>query len=73
MADDTEAILGEFRSQTCACGARKCASRAFCSNCYFSLPVKIRGELCNSFGQGYEQAYIAARSFVVARAQEQQP
>lgn len=66
-------IFEEFRSLKCLCGARKCASRAFCTDCYFSLPVEIRSELWRSFGEEYEQAYQSARSFLLERLPESRP
>lgn len=51
-------ILRAFVETKCeSCGGQKRKNTAFCSSCYFKLPVAQRNLLWNRFGEGFEEAY----------------
>jgi hypothetical protein len=54
----------ELVSETCHCGARKQSRNTFCRREYFALPPAMRQALYNRIGEGYEEAYQAARQFL---------
>lgn len=58
----------ELKSEACYCGARKASLQTFCRREYYSLPVRMRHALYNRIGQGYEEAYQAARKYLFEKA-----
>ena len=58
--------LRELASDECAvCQNRKNPKQSFCVRCYYDLPYEMRAELYRRFGGGYEEAYDAAKSFLL--------
>lgn len=43
-----------------SCGGTKRKNMAFCSVCYFKLSPPLRNLLWKRFGEGFEEAYVAA-------------
>ncbi len=54
-------ILKELQESLCFCGSRKTPRQTFCRKHYALLPANMRSALYSKFGEGYEQAYVAAR------------
>lgn len=50
----------QFRAPFCYCGRDKKPNKAFCPTCYWTLSSKSRDNLNKRFGNGLEEAYIAA-------------
>lgn len=63
-SQDIKFYVSEFRSEECQCGRTKQPLRAFCYQCYSSLPPAKQEALYQKFGQGYEQAYDDALIFL---------
>lgn len=59
--------LQELQRQTCYCGAEKSEGQTFCRREYFKLPPAMRQALYNRIGQGYREAYLAAREYLFGR------
>ena len=57
-------ILRELETSKCYCGAKKAMMQTFCRPHYSSLPGRMRSMLYQRFGQGYEEAYTAAREWL---------
>ncbi len=57
-------ILAELQSAVCYCGGFKTARQTFCRREYNALPPDMRRALYRRFGDGYEEAYTAARVFL---------
>lgn len=51
-------------SEKCVCGGRKCVRHSFCTDCYFALPLALRGDLYSHDVRVYEAAYEAACKFL---------
>ncbi len=69
LADEQAAppasILQVFISNVCpACSKPKKLNTAFCKACYFGLSRQMKSALWNRFGEGFEEAYTAALSFL---------
>ena len=61
---ETSEIWQAFMSKKCAgCGGLKRPHNAFCKYCYGELPVKLKNALWQTFGSGFEQAYMACLSW----------
>ena len=56
-------ILRELPLAKCFCGAKKAMQQTFCRAHYSSLPPRMRSALYQRFGDGYEEAYTAARKY----------
>lgn len=75
LADDfmqslaAEDLVRELAGDVCFCGARKTPRQTFCRRHYFALTPMMRAALYNRMGQGYEEAYGAARRVFQAAAQ----
>ena len=64
-------IWDEFRATKCAvCDDRKGQQRSFCRRCYYALPAAMRQALWRLFGEGYEAAYEAAKSWLQAKKEK---
>jgi hypothetical protein len=63
--DERIRILRELATNKCFCGARKAMSQTFCRPHYSSLPGQMRSMLYQRSGHGYEEAYTAAREYLV--------
>lgn len=61
--DDRTRILRELDKQECFCGARKARRQTFCRPHHESLPDWMRNRLYQRAGDGYEEAYTAAREY----------
>lgn len=57
---DTQDLVKELRSGTCACGAGKNAMQSFCLDCYIALPGPARRGLYSLIGDGYAEARATA-------------
>ena len=59
-------IRSDFRGVVCSvCDSAKPAHHAFCVRCYKMLPKKLREGVWKRFGEGYEDAFLAARRFLL--------
>ena len=57
-------IWDDFNSEVCsACGGRKRKLNSFCRNCYHMLPARMKHALYQRFGEGYEEAFKAAKQW----------
>ena len=65
--DERLRILRELGTAKCYCGAKKAMQQTFCRPHYSSLPGRMRSMLYQRFGQGYEEAYTAARQWLEER------
>jgi hypothetical protein len=54
----------ELNGEECACGAWKRSMFAFCYTCHRSLPEDMKRELWKRIGDGYEEAYNEAISWL---------
>ncbi len=51
-------ILESLGSKLCGgCGKSKRPKMSHCRSCYYALPPKMRSDLYQGFGCGYEEAY----------------
>jgi hypothetical protein len=57
-------LVEELRGTTCRCGNHKAHVQTFCRECYYSLPKRLRAALYHLIGDGYEEAYDAATTFL---------
>jgi hypothetical protein len=55
-----------FRSEKCFCGKRKKSGYAFCLDHYLDLPPAMQKALWQRFGHGFEEAYTAAKEWLLA-------
>ena len=60
MTREQSAILKVLSGQQCACKGFKRYAASFCKTCYYVLPPKMRQAHYAPWGEGYEEAYIAA-------------
>jgi hypothetical protein len=59
-------VLAEFVSTTCAvCGDAKRRNQSFCLPCYRALPRDMASVLWKRFGEGYTEAYTAAKAWLL--------
>jgi hypothetical protein len=58
-------IWDDFTKSTrcSACGGIKKTMNAFCRSCYYRLPVTMRQALWQRFGEGFEEAFEAAKNW----------
>lgn len=61
MTPEQTRLERELQSSKCFCGAKKAMMQTFCRPHYSSLPDWMRARLYQRFGDGYEEAYAAAR------------
>lgn len=66
-AAETAAAVKALRSEACACGAAKERGRAFCYECYTSLPGEMQRALWSRMFRGFEGAYREAAEWLEAR------
>lgn len=64
--------MRELLGDSCFCGVRKQARQTFCRRHYFALNKPMRQALYAHMGQGYEEAYSAARRFLQAKPASQE-
>jgi hypothetical protein len=63
--DPRHGIPQIFVSAECPnCHEKKAKNTAFCQRCYFALPKTMQAALWRRFGQGFEDAFLAARDFL---------
>lgn len=60
-------LLAELLGSECRCGEWKQPSQTLCRRCYRELPVPMRNALYRLFGEGYEEAYAAAATYLDSR------
>lgn len=60
-------LFDELMSTTCQCGALKRTKFTFCPKCYFFLPRRLRFNLYQPLGNGYEDAYQEAVAYLRAK------
>ena len=53
-------------AEVCLCRKPKKRGRSFCLDCYLRLPVNIQRALWRRCGDGYEEAYVAAKEWLLA-------
>lgn len=54
-----------FLGTTCpVCSKLKARNTAFCSGCYFQLPLEMRKALYKRIGEGFEEAYLNAKNYL---------
>jgi hypothetical protein len=58
--------LREFISEECQCGKYKKSQMSFCYPCYKSLPRDLQRNLYNRLGNGYEEAYDEALTYLTS-------
>lgn len=61
---DLEFYLKELAGEECACGNQKSSGHSVCMRCYFALPGDMRKALYSRIGNGYEEAYEEAHSWL---------
>jgi hypothetical protein len=61
---DIKFYLQELNSEECACGAWKKPKLSFCFACYHALPKDMQRDLYSRLGDGYENAYDEAISWL---------
>ncbi len=61
---DRQFYITAFNSEECQCGRVKKSGLSFCYKCYFALPKDSRRDLCQKFGDGYEETYDNAVTFL---------
>jgi hypothetical protein len=58
-------IINSFRGRRCAvCQGSKKPDTGFCFGCYYSLPKELSRALWKRFGAGFEEAYLAAKTWL---------
>ena len=57
---DFEFYHNELHGEECVCGAWKKSMFSLCFACYHTLPPDMQKELWKRIGDGYEEAYDAA-------------
>jgi len=65
---EANAILDDRK---CVCGNHKGNRTAFCHKDYFELPYQLRQSLYSRVGQGFEEAYSAARDIIQMKLQQE--
>jgi len=63
LADRTF-YFSELKSDGCMCGRPKQSGRSFCYGCYKKLPPEVQKALYRKIGNGYEQAYDDAHTYL---------
>jgi hypothetical protein len=62
-------ILQSLGSPDCGgCGGKKAPKMSHCRKCYYALPPKMRHDLYQGFGAGYEEAYQTSLEFLRDKA-----
>jgi len=62
-------IWDDFISKRCSiCGQTKIGMQSFCRADYRRLPPELRQALWRRFGEGYEEAFEAARNWLTETA-----
>jgi hypothetical protein len=65
MSSKPMTILQDFAGKLCSgCGSSKIPNHSFCRQCYMRLPLSMRKTLYARFGEGYEEAFEAARELL---------
>lgn len=57
----SHALYHELVGTRCQCGDCKTSGHTFCRRCYHRLPRALQLRLYRRMGEGYEEAYAAAR------------
>lgn len=60
----TQKYLESFKCGVCFCGKKKLPRRSFCPKCFYQIPPDMKTALYKPFGQGYEQAYERALTYL---------
>jgi len=72
MSIITQAEANEILDdRKCICGNHKANRTAFCHKDYFELPYELRNALYSRVGQGFEEAYSAARDIIQMKLQQE--
>jgi hypothetical protein len=58
--------LDDLMSHGCKCGAMKQPKQSFCKDCYYALPHGMQMALYKTWGDGYEEAYDNACTYLQA-------
>lgn len=61
-------LLRELAGATCFCGRKKTGMQTFCGMHYHMLPAEMKSALYKRVGEGYEEAYAAAKAVFAERA-----
>lgn len=62
---DTNFYWDELFSEECFCGKNKKSKMSFCYSCYRSLPRSMQRDLYRRMGDGYEEAYDDAVTWLL--------
>jgi len=57
-------LVAELVGRVCSCGNIKGSGKSFCYSCWKHIPRSIQSRLYKRIGDGYEEAYTAARSSI---------
>jgi hypothetical protein len=55
-----------LRGNRCSCHKIKVVKQAFCGDCFHALPPAMQKALYKRLGKGFEQAYQAAKDWLLA-------
>lgn len=58
-------LIQEFKGDKCQCGATKKERHSLCHDCFMALPQKLQVDIYKPFLGGYEEAYSAAKNYLV--------
>lgn len=61
-------LIRELAGPLCFCKRVKTPSQTFCKWHYFALPSEMKKALYKRVGEGYEEAYAAAKEFFELQA-----
>ncbi|MHA2065065.1 MAG: hypothetical protein ACXABY_11880 [Candidatus Thorarchaeota archaeon] len=64
MTNETKFYYEALSSEQCVCEAWKKKRYSFCYSCYHALPLDMRNDLWQKMGEGYQEAYDAAISWL---------
>jgi hypothetical protein len=67
---DVRFYARELRSEECQCLRRKKSGHSLCWRCYSRLPAELRGRLYRRIGDGYEQAYEEAVTWLARHSDD---
>ena len=54
----------ELEREECLCGGGKQRGKSFCYRCFRLLPLGMQDRLYHRLGQGYEEAFAEAETFL---------
>ena len=63
-AEDRKFYIEVLKGNGCQCGRPKYRGKALCFHCYKLLPRDLQADLYKSIGNGFEEAYEQAISYL---------